>query len=256
MTAVSFACAAAFGCAASAGSVSAPPPARLDTLDSGFLSDYKRLQPTEQSPSVLMFRDAGVKKGYRKLLFRPIQVWRGADQRLEDIPDTDLQYLADSFYRAMVTPLGHSFELVEKPGPGVLEIQVALTLVTKPHQPIDFFSTAVPVRDLHERTQQMSDGTKLFVHDCALEVELSEAGPASATHAAGKPARPKRIVKAEFFDKRRGSESPKAAVQSWTDLDAVFAKWATTFDSQLVALKDGTFKPRFTVATKPAAKTH
>src|SRR5438132_1647457 len=88
------------GCAAEQHTPEASPPAApgLPALESGFLTNYSRLQPSKQSPSVLFYRDENLKHGFRKILFRPVQVWRGADRRLDDIPESDLQYLADSFY--------------------------------------------------------------------------------------------------------------------------------------------------------------
>lgn len=224
----------------------------LPALESGFLTNYSRLQPSDQSPSVLFYRDPTLKRGFRKILFRPVQVWRGADRRLDDIPESDLQYLADSFYRAMTSRLRRSFELVDKPGVNVLEIQLALTLVTKPHQKVDFFSTDVPIRNLPERTRELGDATKTFIHDCALEAEFSVSGPPPAKADGDKRRHRKRVVKAAFFDKRRGNETSKGNVQTWSDVDAVFDRWADVMDSQLVGLKDGTFKPKLTVSDTPA----
>lgn len=229
------------------------PVQSLPALESGFLCNYSRLQPSAQSASVLFYRDEQLRRGYRKILFRPVQVWRGADRRLEDVPESDLQYLADSFYRAMTKKLGQSFELVQKPGSNVLEIQLALTLVTKPHQKVDFYSTEVPVRSLPERTKAMSDATITFVRDCALEAEFAVSEPLPAKAAGDRHQRPKRIVKLAFFDKRRGSETSKGNVNSWSDVDAVFDHWAEVMDLQLVALKDGTFQPRLAVRESPVA---
>jgi hypothetical protein len=259
--AVALLCALLAACSAAgrAKPVAAPPAAAVaETLPvaSGFLSDYSVLRPSAQFPTLLLYRDSARKGGFHKVLFRPVDVWRGSDHRLEDIPEADLQYLADSFYRAVESHLKGSFEMVDTPGPGVLEIQLALTLVTKEEQPIDFFSATVPVRDLPPRPQVMSEATQRFVRACALEAEFAESTAATKkTPVAGKAARPKRTVVAAFFDTRRGDETPKGSVESWADVDAVFAKWATALDDQLVALRKGTFKPRFTVAepTKPAS---
>ena len=217
-------------------------------VESGFLGDYSRLRASEQSASVLFWRDETLKRGFRKLLFRPVQVWRGADRRLDDIPEADLQYLADSFYRAMTTKLAKSFELVDKPGKNVLEIQLALTLVTKPGQRVDYFSTDVPVRNLPERNRELAPATKAFVRGCALEAEFAVAAPQPKVKPTAEQRRPaKRIVQAAVFDKRRGNETSKGTVETWDDVDDVFDRWAEVTDSQLVALKDGTFKPKLTV---------
>ena len=245
--------AALSGCAtggnreSAAAAVSASPPAQV-AIESGFLPDYKRLKPSEQFASVQMYRDdANLEKGFRKLLFQPVQVWRGADRLLDDIPQSDLHYIADALYRSMVRRLGDDFELVNKPGPDVLEISMALTLVLKPKEKVDFVAADVPVPRQLTRGASMGEATRNFVHDCALEIEFAELQPVTSKTSAGKPSKAKRIVRAAFFDNRRGGETPKGDVKTWADLDAVFEKWSEGLDDQLVALKDGTFKPKLTV---------
>lgn len=213
-------------------------------VESGFLSDYSGLKASEQWATLKFYRDDSRKGGYRKLFFRPVEVWRGSDKRLEDVSEEDLQYMADALYQAIHTQLAKSFDLVSGPGPGVLEIHLAFTLVTNPDQPVDFFSTAVPVRDLSPRTGQLVDGTKRFIRDCALEIEFDDT-PAGAAPAK-KGERPNRTMRAAFFDARRDGDTPKGNVESWEDVHAVFGKWAALLDERLVALREGTFKPKLT----------
>lgn len=235
---------AALGCSgrvAPAPAVPSPAPV-LRPVESGFLSDYSRLQASEQFADIRMFRDDSRKGGYRKILFRPVAVWRGADRRLEDVTEEDLQYLADSLYQAMVARLGKSFELVREPGADVLEIHLAFTLVTDPDSSIDFFTTTVPVKDLARRHGPLAGATRAFVRSCALEAEFLEARPP-----AKKDGKPVKTVRAAFFDARRGDATPKGEVEAWEDVEAVFAKWAELLDGRLEALRDGTFQPRLTL---------
>lgn len=213
-------------------------------VESGFLSDYSRLTPSDQFASLLMYRAESHKGGYRKLLFRPVEVWRGADRRLEDVPEEDLQYLADALYDAIAQRLSRSFEMVPTPGPGVLEIHMAFTLVTDPESSVDFFSTAVPVRDLAPRQGPLAEATRAFLHDSALEAEFLEVGPAKAGSK-----RPRKTTLAAFFDKRRGSQTPKGTVESWQEVNAVFEKWAGVLDERLEALRDGNFRPLLTTGS-------
>jgi hypothetical protein len=238
---------AAGGCSESVrrGGDAAPPTPAAVPAESGFLSDYSKLQATEQFASVKLYRDDSRKDGYRKLLVRPVEVWRSAESLLGDVPEEDLQYLADSLYQAIHQRLGRSFEMVASPGPGVLEIHLGFTLVTDPESSIDFFSTAVPVKNLARRDGPLAAGTRSFVRDCALEAEFSER-TSMAPVARGQ--RQPKAVRAAFFDTRRGSETPKGQVESWSDVQAVFEKWAGFLDERLESLRDGTFKPRLTVA--------
>ncbi len=225
---------------------SAPSPESIPApvpVESGFLTDYAKLKPSEQFPALRIWRDDARTGGYRRLHVRPVEVWRGADKRLEDVSEEDLQYLADALYRAIRERLSKSFEIVEQPAAGVLDIHLGFTLVTEPDQKIDFFSTAVPVRNISRREGPLLDGTRRFVRDCALEIEFSELDR-SAPVVRGKS---RRSVRAAFFDARRDGDTPKGTVNTWEDVHAVFAKWAGVLDERLEALRDGTFKPKLTV---------
>jgi len=221
----------------------APPPAPA-AVESGFLSDYSKLQASEQFAALRFYRDDSRKNGYRKLLFRPVEVWRGSDRILEDVPEEDLQYLADALYKAINRRLASSFEMVNSPGPGVLEIHLGLTLVTDPDSPVDFFSTAVPVLELSPQQGAMAPATARFVRDCALEAEFDEVAAAAPAAPRRKPAQ---TMRAAFFDTRRGADTPKGNVQSWEEVHAVFERWAALLDERLSSLRDGTFKPKLTV---------
>lgn len=242
-------CASVLGCATAAPESSLVPDDAavvadgLIPLESGFLSDYSNLVASEQFATVKFYRDQIAEGGYSKLFVHPVQVWRGADKRLEDVPENDLQYLADELYDALEVRLGKSFELVEETGPGVLDIHLAFTLVTHAESAIDFFSTTVPVEDLAPRTGKLNAATKLFLHDCALEVEFTEGIPEVEGGRRGKSAR---AVRAALFDTRRGDQSPKGSVETWADVHAVFEKWAASLDERFEALRDGTFQPKFT----------
>lgn len=246
----SFVVVAAAGCATGNGSAKQAAVPDFVPVQSGFLTDYAKLVPSREFADVRMFRDdAAVKQGFQKILFRPVQVWRGADKRLDDIPDSDLQYLADAFYRAMVQPLRDDFEIADQPGPGVLEISMAFTLVLKPNQPVDYFSANVPVPQELDRPLPMIPATQAFVRDCAMEIEFAETMPAAGAKPGAKgakAARGKRVVRAAFLDDRRGSETPKGNVKTWRDLDKVLEKWSEGLDAQLTALKKGNWKPVLT----------
>lgn len=237
----------AAGCATGHGAAAAISAPELAAVQSGFLTNYSKLVPSREFADIRVFRDdAAVKEGFRKVLFRPVQVWRGADRRLDDIPDSDLQYLADAFYRAMIQPLRDDFEIADKPGPGVLEISMAFTLVLVPNQAVDYFSADVPVPQELDRPLPMSAATQHFIRDCAMEMEFAEARPAAAGKAGAKAAKSKRVVRAAFLDDRRASETPKGTVKTWADLDNVLAKWSQGLDDQLQSLRNGTWKPVFT----------
>lgn len=245
---------AAAGCSTSAApspSVSAPGDSRPAVADSGFLTDYSRLVASDQSPAVRFYRDDSRKGGYRRLFVRPVSVWRQEGGSTGDVSEDDLQFVANAFYERLAARLGRNFELVREAGPGVLEIDIGFTLVPNPDGNIDSFKTTVPAPALAPHAGALPDGTRRFLQDCLLEVEMRDVAPPVAGAPATK--KPRKVVRAAFVDARRGSDSPKGNVQTWEDLEAVFDKWAAGLDERLVSLRDGTFKPRLT-STKAGAK--
>ncbi|HEY2773063.1 MAG TPA: DUF3313 domain-containing protein [Candidatus Binatia bacterium] len=233
-----------------------PPPASVTPAESGFLTDYSALRASEQFASLRFFRDDAARRGFHKLLLRPVDVWRGSDHRLDDIPDEDLQSIADSFSRAVSSALGRDFQMVTQPGPGVLEIHLGLTLVADPASHIDAFSTNEPAADAAPRSGKLADATGRFLRECAFEAEFSEATPVKRP--APETPKVRHEVRMAVFDARRGAETPKGNVQTWEDVDAVFAKWGAFLDERLRALGSGNFEPRLTAgkAAKPAAARH
>lgn len=246
----------AAGCAA--GSATAVPAGQVTPVpaaESGFLTDYSRLVASDQSSAVRFYRDESRKGGYRRLYVRPVSIWRAAGGAGPEISEEDLQFVADAFYQALDRTLGQHFEMVRAAGPGVLEIDIGFTLVPDPEAGIDHLTTVVPVPELAPRSGELPEATRRFVQDCLLEVEFRELPEAAAAAAGpGKAAKkPKKAVRAAFVDARRGADSPKGSVKTWGEMDGVFEKWAAALDERLVALRDGTFKPKLT-ANKAARK--
>ncbi|HTO47037.1 MAG TPA: DUF3313 domain-containing protein, partial [Burkholderiales bacterium] len=94
---------------------------------SGFLSDYARLRPTSWGDGVECWRAAGVdaKKYDKALITRIVVTLKPGQQR--SIDPSDLKALTDYFYASLVNALKPQTEVVERAGPGVLVIRIALT---------------------------------------------------------------------------------------------------------------------------------
>ena len=109
----------------SGSSVTASDPTRL--TQSGFLSNYSRLAPVSWTAGIQCWRkpDLDASK-YDKVLISRMTIMLKPDQQ-KGVDPTDLKMLTDYFYNAMVTALEPQMEVVEKPGPGVLGVRIALT---------------------------------------------------------------------------------------------------------------------------------
>jgi len=120
------------GCATSSDSVmgsgtavTASDPTRM--TQSGFLSDYKRLKPAPWSDGIQCWRDpaADARKYDKVLIARMVVTLK--DTEGKGVDPTDLKALTDYFHASLVKALQPQMPVVEKAGPGVVVIRIALT---------------------------------------------------------------------------------------------------------------------------------
>lgn len=110
----------------------------------GFLTDYARLKPMQDGGGMLCWRNADVNwKQYNKVLFERIQVYLKADAS-QPVDPTDLKMLIDYFHRDLVKAIKPEAQVVNKPGPGVLRVRIALTELIPTNREASLAGTAVP----------------------------------------------------------------------------------------------------------------
>ena len=194
------------GCA----STKAAPPQRY----SGFLEDYSILSPSEGSDgAALRYVKPGAKLGlFEQLLIDPVVVYYGVGTGLHDIPKQDLETLANHLYSALVRQLGADYPLVQRPGPDVLRIQVALTEAEPSDVAMNAVSSALPVRPISD-LKQLTTGTQAFVGTAGIEAKILDAASGQLLAAA--------------VDRRQGGKRPEDAQGGWGDVLAAFDFWAS-----------------------------
>ena len=112
-------------------SVTATDSARLTR--SGFLSDYARLKPMAALDGIECWRDTALNpKQFDKVLVSRIVVSllppKGQKEgEVKTIDPNDLKTLTDYFHASLVKALKPQMQVVDKAGPGVVVIRIALT---------------------------------------------------------------------------------------------------------------------------------
>jgi hypothetical protein len=112
-------------------SVTATDSARLTR--SGFLSDYARLKPVAALDGIECWRDTALNpKQFDKVLVSRIVVSLAPPKGQKEgevklIDPSDLKTLTDYFHAVLVKALKPQMQVVDKAGPGVVVIRVALT---------------------------------------------------------------------------------------------------------------------------------
>jgi hypothetical protein len=72
-------------------------------------------------------KDGQLPKGFTAVYVEPIGVLRTDKKAFEGLSDSDIREMQDYFHRQLVSALSTRFKIVDKAGPGVLDIQASFT---------------------------------------------------------------------------------------------------------------------------------
>ncbi len=191
---------------------------------SGFLGDYSMLQKGKKGEALLIYLNPNADwASYDKMLFESASIWRGEGSNLEDVPEDDLQRLVNYLHTVVVTKLEEDYEIVDKPGPGVLRIRTAITEAGKSNVGMDIFSSVVPQARLISSAKSMATGTGSFVGGVSIEGEITDANTGD--------------VLAQMVDRRAGGKSLKGSTNAWNDVEQAFQFWAERLNQRLRELR-------------------
>ena len=96
--------------------------------NSGFLMDYSKLTPAPNNPNARRWINKDFDfKPYQQILLDPVEVWVSPTSQYKGSSPDVLKRMSDSFTNAFKKALQPGYQLVDKPGPGVLRITLAIT---------------------------------------------------------------------------------------------------------------------------------
>ena len=100
--------------------------------NSGFLSDYSQLKPSKIVKGAMDYRNPRRSLAkYNKFILEPYRVYFAANADGIGIDPAELKNLVDYFRNESVKALSKRYRVVNRPGPGVARIRVAITSITK-----------------------------------------------------------------------------------------------------------------------------
>lgn len=103
---------------------------KYKVVQSGFLEDYPAFKADADRKGAMVYRKAGVDlKKYTKIMIDPVEIWISPKSKYKGIKPDDLKVIADTFRHAVVNALEPTYPVVNKPGPDVLGIRIAITNV-------------------------------------------------------------------------------------------------------------------------------
>ena len=139
---------------------------------SGFLGDYSQLRKGRGPEPLLIYRNpAADVRAYDKILIDPIVGYMGEGSRLNKLSKEDRQALLDYFHATLREQLGQDYPIVDRPGPGVLRLRIALTDARGTKPVLDTLSTVVPVGLAISALERAALGKTLTTGSVRIEAE-------------------------------------------------------------------------------------
>jgi Protein of unknown function (DUF3313) len=191
---------------------------------SGFLTNYARLQPDPKNQDLLIYwKNKDVLKTTTKFIVDPVMIYLLPEAEQRGIDADDLDKLAQTFTQAIKDELTASgqYEVVTEPGPGVLELSVALTNVEptgkKKNAALKGAATAASIA--------VAPGASLAVPRLSV----------GRVNIEGEVLNSSGEVEVEFMTSKAGRRyfSGLKQYQTWGDINAAFRSWAKSFRQRL-----------------------
>jgi len=187
---------------------------------SGFLDDYALLRPGGPGDVRLVYRNPAADwHRYHSVMLEPITIWRSGRKSLDPVPEDDLLRLAHAFERAVRARLGRNFRLVDRAGPNVLRIRMAITEARATDAVLDVCT--VPCGEEVQATGSgpLDAETRRLLGAAVIEGEIVDAETGT--------------LLAQGVDGPRRADAPP--LDTWADIDRSFARWADRVCARLEA---------------------
>lgn len=125
----------------------------------GFLSNYEQLSTLGGDDAAKSWRRADVDwKKYDKVFIDHIQVFPTKDSVDKGIDPTDLKMLVDYFYEALVKQIKPTAQIVDKTGPNVLVLRIAIVDLVPTEYALSIAGTLTPYAFIAEAASGPANG--------------------------------------------------------------------------------------------------
>lgn len=187
---------------------------------SGFLGDYSRLRVGVEGEPLMVFRNPGADFAkYDQILWEPVEIWVDMNSMPTEMPDEDIQVLADLLAMSCKERLAGHYATADELGPSVLRVRLALTEADKSFVPLDLLSTVYPQARVLSELKRWATGSDYFVGGVSAEIELRDGATGEILYQAA--------------DRRIGRRSTKGVFDSWSDVKDGFDHWAMLMSASL-----------------------
>jgi uncharacterized protein DUF3313 len=212
---------------------------------SGFLSDYKRLSKVAAADGMQCWRQADVDaKQFDKVMITRILVTL-KDSKNTGVDPKDLAALVDYFNNSLVTALKPQMQVVDKPGPGVLVLRIALTNLVPTSTGRSVAGTLIPFGYVAEAGSGVASGgpagSTPYLGQTGMEMQFLN-GATSAVVAECRDAQIGRKYAADIDKSKDGAASTwmhgyMNSFDAWAYARNAFDKWSLLLSNRLAELR-------------------
>lgn len=222
---------------ASSLALAAGAPRFGDYQAKGFLSTYADIKPVGGDSKAFRYINQKIDLSkYNKLMIDRIKIWVKDDANYKGVDPAELKELVDYFHQAIVKAVGPTYQVVDKPGPDVLHLRIAVTDLV-PNKPEAAVATLVVpflwVGEAGAGAVQGDLGSTPFIGEATVEMEALDS--VSHTRVASFIERHtgKKYNWTEGVDK--GVSSYMKAYSTWDYTKEAFDRWAGMIRARLDA---------------------
>ena len=218
--------------------------AALDTR-SGFLTDYARLARAPGSDGARCWKQPDVAwKAYDKVLITRMEVTLKAGKS-KRIDPSDMKMMLDYFHRSLVNALRPTMQVVDKSGPGVLVMRIALTDLVPTNVAESVVGTAVPYGFAAEVASGAATGLPAgatpYLGETGVEVQFRD-GPSGKVIAECEDTEVGRKYASDLNAGAAGAAQAWVggylnSFSSWSYAKDAFDKWAALTAQRVAALR-------------------
>jgi len=196
------------------------------TETSGFLGDYSHLRPGKDERALLYYYNPKAQwAGYDKILLDPVRVYADKESDIAKIDRAQLQSLVDYFDTSVRSTLAPDYTFVDKPGPGVIRLRIALSDAKGSKMLLDTMSNVLPPAIVIGALKTAFTGTSTGVGAAGVEVELQDAVTGERL--------------AAMVDRRVGTKTFEGKFDKWDDVKEAIDFWTERLKTRLAEKRAG-----------------
>lgn len=192
-------------------------------------SDCSKLKPGSEDGVVMRYANPAAQwTQYNKVMISPVTFWGGDTTQ---VSASDQQELVNYFNEKLKEKIGEKMQVADRPGPGVLKLEVAMTDAEAATPGLRSVSMIVPQAHMLSNLKYLATDTFPFVGGAQAEVKFTDSVTGQTLELA--------------VDRRIGGGNVSNAFQwQWGDAQNAIDGWCEKVAAKLSAWTSGAEKPK------------